>query len=92
MTNEEAMNSAREMLIYRKLEELNKAKQELNKVKQELETYKRALELACDEIMWRECKNVYNYSFYCKTDCETYEACAKNIEWKDYFLKKAKEG
>lgn len=66
-------------------------KQELNKVSQELETYKKALELACDEIMWRECKNIYNYSFYCKTDCETYEACAKKIEWKDYFLKKAKE-
>lgn len=43
MTIDEAMNSAREMLIYRKLEELNKVKQELTKVSQELEVYKKRL-------------------------------------------------
>lgn len=73
-------------------EEIKKLLLMFKPMQKELATYKKALEMACDEIMWRECRNAYNHTNnYCKANCETYEACAKNIEWEDYFLNKAKE-
>lgn len=87
MTIDEAMNSAREMLIYRKLEELNKVKQELNKVSQELEVYKKALELACNDVRCAnpEAKNCDKCPLSFNSNC--FSANTKI----DYYLDKAKE-
>lgn len=61
---------------------------ELN-ARQELEVYKKALELACDEIMWRECK-AFNYTSYdCKDYCVSYEACHKEVTWEQHFVQRA---
>lgn len=71
--------------------DLNKVNQELNKVSQELEFYKKALELACDDIRKRDCSAFSYTNFKCGVFREAYETCIRNIEFENYYLKKARE-
>lgn len=65
---------------------------DLNKVSRELEFYKKALELACDDIRKRDCSAFSYTNFKCGVFREAYETCIRNIEFENYYLKKAREG
>lgn len=56
----------------------------------ELKTLRKAYVMACEEIGDRDC-SYYRFGDDCKSFCELYDLCAGNIEYEDYFLKKARQ-
>lgn len=93
MTLEEATIHSREVAKEKRSEgcyECANEHEQLAAWLEELKTLRKAYAMACEEIEDRTCK-YYLCTDNCKSFCELYDACAGNIEYEDYFLKKERE-